>query len=55
MSDWYTSLEKQLKWEHYTELMKIVQPSAEDWRSLTIVRANTKPSRKLANKDIEKD
>lgn len=41
MSIWYESLESQLKWQHYTELMKIVQPSAEDWRMLGVVRANT--------------
>lgn len=42
MGAWYESLESQLKWEFHCKLMKIVQPTPQDWRNLAI----TKPPKK---------
>lgn len=49
MGAWYESLESQLKWEHYCELMKIVQPSAEDWRNLTVVPSEPPTAKPIAS------
>lgn len=48
MGAWYESLESQLHWVHRCKLMKIVQPSPQDWRNLTI-------ETKLANPNLLKD
>ena len=34
------------------KLIEITKPSAEDFRNLSVVRANTKSKRKLAKKDL---
>lgn len=32
---WNESLESQLRWKHYCELVKIVQPTMKEFRDLT--------------------
>jgi hypothetical protein len=50
---WYESLESQLRWEHYTNLIKIVQPSPDEWRSLTaltdLLATDNKPIDGISN------